>query len=122
MKNTFLIAALTLAAPLVWGQTVTKTEKETVKTGEGTTTTEKTTTTTAGGTITEFTPGKTIILKETSGPVTYRVGPKVVYVNRAGAAIPEAEVQTRIKVGAPIHVHYAKDGEGMVISRVVLDE
>src|SRR6476646_6572700 len=123
MKTTLTIIALAFAAPLVWGQTTTKTEKETTKSGDGsTTTTEKTTTTTAGGTITEYEPGKSIILKEEGGPRTYRFGPKVVYVTKDGKAISESEVKTRIKVGAPVHVHYVKEGDGMVVSRVVVDE
>lgn len=123
MKTSIAVIALSLAAPFVWGQTTTKTEKETTKSGDGsTTTTEKTTTTTAGGTITEYEPGKTIILKEEGGPKTYRFGPKVVYVTKGGQTISEAEVKTRIKVGAPVHVHYVKEGDGMVVSRVVVDE
>jgi len=123
MKKSITVIALALAAPLVWGQTTTKTEKETTKSGDGTsTTTEKTTTTTAGGTITEYEAGKSIVLKEEAGPRTYRFGPKVVYVTKDGTAITEADVKTRIKVGAPVHVHYVKEGDGMVVSRVVVDE
>src|SRR6476620_3330792 len=46
-----------------------------VGTGFGTTTT--TTTTEGNGTITEYTPGSAIVLKQTSGPVRYRFGKTV---------------------------------------------
>ncbi len=120
MKTTITILALALAAPLVWGQATT-TEKTTTTHADGSTTTT-TTTTTSAGTITEFEPGKTVILKEESGPRTYRFGPHVVYETRAGVAIPEAEVRTRIHVGAPIHVHYAREGDGYIVNRVIVDD
>jgi hypothetical protein len=83
----------------------------------------KTTTTTIGnGTITEYAPGSTFVVKETSGPVTYRYGKKVTYVTRKGTTLSDDEVRTRIKVGAPVHVHYDTDGDARVISRVELDE
>src|SRR5438876_463732 len=72
MKKVILSMALALAAPLAWAQV-----------SETTTTT---TTTEGSGTITEFTPGSTIVLKETAGPKHYRFGKKVVYVTRIGTA------------------------------------
>lgn len=83
----------------------------------------KTTTTTIGtGTISEYAPGSTFIVKETSGPVTYRYGKTVTYVTRKGTTLSDDEVRTRIKVGVPVHVHYDADGDARVISRVELDE
>ena len=88
-----------------------------------TTTTATTTTTTEGaGTITEFTPGSTIVLKETSGPRSYHFGKKVTYVTRGGKELDEDTVRTRVKVGAPVHVHYVGDGDNMMVDRVILDE
>lgn len=82
-----------------------------------------TTTTTIGtGTISEYAPGSTFIVKETSGPVTYRYGKKVTYVTRKGTTLSDDEVRTRIKVGVPVHVHYDMDGEARVINRVEVDE
>ncbi len=75
MKKTITLLALIFAAPLVWSQTTT-TEKTTTTQGDGSSsTTTKTTTTDSSGTITEFQPGKTIILKEESGPRTYSFWP-----------------------------------------------
>lgn len=88
-----------------------------------TTETTKTTTTTTGtGTITEYSPGTTFIVKESSGPVTYRYGKKVVYVTKSGKEIPEAELKTRIRVGSPVSVEYATEGEARVVNRVVIDD
>jgi len=107
MKKLLLSIALAAAAPFAWAQTSTTTT---------------TTTTEGNGTITEFTPGSAIVLKETSGPRHYRFGKKVVYVTRSGKPIDEKVVKTRIKVGAPVRVHYTTEGENMLVDRVELDE
>jgi hypothetical protein len=108
MKKLVLCVALAVAAPFAWAQV-----------SETTTTT---TTTDANGTITSFTPGNTIVLKETSGPVTYRFGKTVTYVTRSGKALDEDAVRTRIKVGIPVRVHYMREGDNMLVDRVILDE
>jgi hypothetical protein len=107
MKKVILSMALALAAPLAWAQV---SQTTTTTTTEGT------------GTITEFTPGSTIVLKETAGPKHYRFGKKVVYVTKSGKELDEATVRTRVKVGAPVSVHYAGEGDSMLVDRVVLDE
>ena len=84
------------------------------------TTTTKTTTTT--GTLHEYAPGKTFIVKETSGPVQYRYGKTVVYVTKGGKTLTEDQVRTRIKVGIPVHVHYLTEGDHRIISRVEVDD
>ncbi|PYL64305.1 MAG: hypothetical protein DMF20_10835, partial [Verrucomicrobia bacterium] len=66
MKKMLLSIALAVVAPFAWGQV-----------SETTTTT---TTTEGNGTITEYTPGSAIVLRETSGPVRYRFGNTVTYV------------------------------------------
>lgn len=108
MKKTLLSIALACAAPLAWAQV-----------SETTTTT---TTTDANGTITEYTPGSAIVLKETSGPVHYRVGKSVTYVTRSGKVLDPDVVKTRVKVGVPVRVHYTGTGDNMVVDRVILDE
>ena len=84
MKKTLLSIALAVVAPFAWGQTSSTTT---------------TTTTQSGGTITEYTPGSVIVLKETSGPRSYRFGKTVTYVTRSGKTLDEARVKARIKVG-----------------------
>ena len=110
MKKTLLSIALAIAAPFAWAQT------------SSTTTSTSTTTTTDGGTITEFSPGSTIVLKESTGPRNYKFGKKVVYVTKSGKELDEATVKTRIKVGVPVHVHYTTEGDNMLVDRVTLDQ
>jgi hypothetical protein len=107
MKKLVLSIALALVAPFAWAQV-----------SETTTTT---TTTDANGTITEFTPGNAIVLRETSGPVRYRFGKTVTYVTRGGRVLEEGAVKTRIKVGVPVRVHYVRTGPDMVVDRVIMD-
>ena len=75
MKKILLSIALAIAAPFAWAQV-----------SETTTTT---TTTEGGGTITEYTPGSVIVLKESSGPRTYHFGKTVTYVTRSGKVLDE---------------------------------
>lgn len=87
---------------------------------ETTTTTTKTTTST--GTVAEYAPGTTFVVKESSGPMTYRYGSKVTYVTRSGKTLSDDEVRTRIRVGAPVSVHYITEGQNRVINRVEIDD
>src|SRR5438270_10271071 len=108
MKRILLSIALAVAAPFAWGQVSQ--------------TTTTTATTEGSGTITTFTPGTSIVLKETSGPRTYRFGKTVTYVTKSGKVLDEDMVRTRIKVGVPVHVHYLGEGDAMLVDRVALDE
>jgi hypothetical protein len=85
-------------------------------------TTTTTTTTTSTGTISEYSPGSTFVVKESSGPVTYHYGDSVTYVTRSGKVLTEEQVRTRIRVGIPVSVHYATRGEDRVISRVEVED
>ena len=107
MKKVLLSIAMCAVAPFVWGQVSETT----------------TTTTTMGtGTITEYSPGSTIVLKETTGPRTYHFGKTVTYVTRSGRTLDADAVRTRIKVGIPVQVHYVGEGDTMLVDRVILDE
>jgi len=108
MKKAVLSIALAFVAPFAWAQV-----------SETTTTT---TTTEGTGTVTEYKPGSTIVLKETSGPRHYRFGKTVTYVTRSGKVLDEAVVRTRVKVGVPVRVHYTGTGDAIVVDRVILDE
>ena len=108
MKKILLSMALAVVAPFAWGQV-----------SETTTTT---TTTDASGTITEYTPGSAIVLRESSGPVRYRFGKTVRDVTRSGRTLDEDTVRTRVKVGVPVRVHYVGTGDDMTVDRVILDE
>ncbi len=100
--------ALAIVAPFAWGQV-----------SETTTTT---TTTEGNGTITEYTPGSEIVLRESSGPRHYRFGKTVSYVSRSGKVLDEDTIRTRVKVGIPVRVHYVGTGDNMMVDRVILDE
>ena len=108
MKKALLSMALAIVAPFAWGQV-----------SETTTTT---TTTEGNGTITEYTPGSEIVLRESSGPRHYRFGKSVSYVTRSGKVLDEDTVRTRVKVGVPVRVHYVGTGDNMLVDRVILDE
>ena len=108
MKKRVLSMALAVMAPFAWAQV-----------SETTTTTS---TTDASGTITEYSPGSTIVLKETSGPRHYRFGKTVTYVTRSGKVLDPEVVRTRVKVGVPVRVHYTGTGDAMMVDRVILDE
>ena len=107
MKKLLLSMALAVAAPFAWAQV-----------SETTTTT----TTEGSGTITEYTPGSQIVLKESSGPRTYRFGKTVTYVTRSGKVLDPDVVKTKVRVGVPVHVHYVGTGDNEMVDRVIVDE
>ena len=120
------IAVLTVAS-FAWGQTTRQplmNEREVPRqtTQRQTTTAQTTSTTEATGTITEYTPGSAIVLRESSGPVSYRFGKTVTYVTRSGRVLDAATVKSKIGVGVPVRVHYAGTGTNMVVDRVILEE
>jgi hypothetical protein len=108
MKKMLLSIALAVVAPFAWAQVSQ--------------TTTTTTTTEGTGTITEYTPGSAIVLKETSGPVRYGFGKTVTYVTRGGKVLDEDTVRTRVRVGVPVRVHYVGTGEERMVDRVIVDE
>ena len=79
-------------------------------------------TTTSNGTITEYVPGTTFVVKETSGPMKYRYGKKVTYVTKKGKTLTDEDVKLRVKVGSPVTVHYTTEGEDRVIERIEVDD
>jgi len=123
MKKMLLTTALAVVASFAWGQTLRQPLMKTqdVPKPKQQTTTATTTTTEDMGTITQYSPGSAIVLKETSGPVHYRFGKTVTYVSRSGKVLDEKTVKTRIKVGVPVRVHYAGTGENKVVDRVILE-
>ncbi|HEU4679318.1 MAG TPA: hypothetical protein VFS35_07340 [Terrimicrobiaceae bacterium] len=108
LKATLLGIACAIITPVVFAQTET--------------TTTTTTTTTGSGTITEYSPGSAFIVRETSGPVTYRYGENVTYVTRSGAPLTEEQVRTHVKVGVPVRVQYSTEGENRILNRVEIDD
>jgi len=128
MKKILLSIAMLVVASFASGQTTRQpllniNERPTTRQIQRpTTTTQTTSTTDATGTITEYTPGSAIVLKESSGPVSYRFGKTVTYATRSGRVLDENTVRTRIKVGVPVRVHYVGTGTNMMVDRVILDQ
>ena len=124
MKKMLLGIALAGVTSLAWGQTTRQPlmNERQVPLPPSQRSTTTTTTTEGTGTITEFTPGSAIVLRESSGPVRYRFGKTVTYVTRSGRVLDEATVKSKIRVGVPVRVHYAGTGTNMVVDRVILEE
>jgi hypothetical protein len=107
LKSTLLGIACAIVTPVIFAQTETTTT---------------TTTTTSSGTITEYSPGSAFIVKETSGPVSYRYGERITYVTRSGKSLTDDEVRTRVKVGIPVNVRFSTEGEDRIIDRIEIDD
>ena len=122
MKKMLLSIALACVASFAWGQTTRQPVMQTQQLPQQQTTTTTTTTTEANGTITEYTPGSAIVLRESSGPMRYRFGKTVTYVTRSGRVLDEDTVRTRVKVGVPVRVHYVGTAPDMMVDRVILEE
>jgi hypothetical protein len=84
------------------------------------TTTVKTTTTT--GTLQEYVPGKTFIVKEAAGPVEYRYAPTVTYTTRSGRVLSDERLQKRLKEGIPVWVHYTDENGRRTVTKVEVDD
>src|SRR4026209_2304502 len=114
LSVTFATALMGLVA---YGQT--STSSTTVATGTNGATETTTTTTESTGTVTEYTPGHALILKtEAAEPVHYQFGKTVTYVNSDGKVIES----TKIKKDSKVRVHYIKDGDDMVVDKVIVTE
>ena len=75
------------------------------------------TTTERTGTVTAFSPGHDLILKtEAAKPLSYKFGKTVTYVTPDGHAIEAS----KIRKDARVRVHYLKDGDDMVVDKVIL--
>lgn len=96
----------------------TSTSNTTTTTAGGTT--ESTTTTTENsGTITEYTPGSSIVLSTGSGePVHYKFSKTVTYVTPDGKVIEASKVKKSSKV----RVHYLKEGDDMLVDKVIVSD
>jgi uncharacterized membrane protein len=114
LSVTFATAFMGLVA---YGQT--STSSTTVATGTNGATETTTTTTESTGTVTEFTPGHALILKtEAAEPMRYKFGKTVTYVTSDGRVIEASKIRKDSKV----RVHYIKDGNDMVVDKVIVTE
>ena len=124
MKKTILTltCVLSLSIAAIAQSSSSSSTSVTTSAGDTTSSTTETKTTTSTGTLEEYGPGSTFVVKETSGPIKYRYGKKVTYVTKSGKTLTDDDVKTRIKVGAPVSVHYSSEGEDRVVERVEIDD
>ena len=109
--------ATLLAGSVAYGQT--SSTSTTVATGPDTATQTTTTTTESMGVVTEYTPNQTLVLKtEASEPLRYKFGKHVTYVTADGRAIESS----RIRKDSKVRVHYIKDGDDMLVDKVIVTE
>src|SRR5207245_5295775 len=111
MKKVLLSIALACVASFALGQTSRRPPMQTrqlPQQPQQQTTTTTTTTTEANGTITEYTPGSAIVLRESTGPVRYRFGKTVTYVTRSGGVLDEDTVSPRIKQRVAVRVQHPR--------------
>lgn len=112
-----LLSAAALSIAVAYAQTSSTTTTTTGGTSDATSTT--TTTTENYGTVTEFTPGASLILDTGSGePVHYRFSKNVTYVTPEGKVIEASKIRKNSKV----RVHYIKEGGDMMVDKVIVTE
>jgi hypothetical protein len=112
LSVTFATALMGLVA---YGQT--SSSSTTVATGTNGATETTTTTTESTGTVTDFTPGRALVLKtEADQPVRYKFGKTVTYVTSDGKVIEASQIRKDSKV----RVHYLKEGDDMVVDKVIV--
>jgi hypothetical protein len=115
MKKSLITIACALVAPVAFAQTSTTTTEQTT-TAPATTTTTSTTYET--GTVTTYTPGKTIVVKsERSGPVSFALGTAARVVDGAGKIITAP-----LRSGQKVRVYYTGTGDTRVVERVQVEE
>jgi hypothetical protein len=118
-----LSIVLAMVASFAWGQTLPlgqplmETERTTTQQPQRTTTTPE-----ANGTIKQYIPGSAIVLRESNGPVRYRLAKTVTYLTRGGRVLDKATAKERLGLGVPVRVQYTGTGPNMVVDRVFLEE
>ena len=117
MIKLFLGFICATALLIAVAQAQTSSTSTTTSTGTGSETT--TTTTENMGTVTEFTPGTALTLSTGSGePVKYKFSKNVTYVTADGKVIEAS----RVKKNSKVRVHYIKEGNDMLVDKVIVTE
>jgi len=118
MKLLSLVSAAVLFVAVAYGQT-SSTTTTTSAGGTADTTQTTTTTTESTGTVTEFSPGASLVLSTGSGePVHYRFSKSVAYVTPEGKVIEASKIRKNSKV----RVHYIKEGGDMIVDKVIVTD
>ena len=111
-----LTGVLALSATAAFAQTSSTTTTTSTTQADGSTV-SKTTTTENTGTITEWTPGTSFVLRtEAAEPVHYRFSKTVSYVTPDGQVVEASKVTKNSKV----RVHYVKEGNDMMVDKVIV--
>ena len=113
MKKLIIGLACAAVAPFAFAQTTTT--EQTTTTAPATTT--QTTTTYSAGTVTTYTPGKTIVVKSDEGPVSFALGTAARIVDGAGKI-----VTAPLRSGQKVKVYYTGTGETRVVERVIVED
>lgn len=96
---------------------VAQTSSTTTSTTAGGTT--ETTTTESTGTVSDFTPGSQIVVSTGAGePTTYKFHKSVTYVTADGKVIEAS----KIKKSSKVRVHYIKEGNDMLVDKVIVTD
>ena len=112
-----LFLSVTFATALIGSMAYAQTETSSTTTATGMT--GQTTTTESFGTVTDFTPGQTIVLRpETGEPTSYKFSKTVTYMTADGRVIDASKVRKDSKV----RVHYLKSGDDMLVDKVIVTE
>jgi hypothetical protein len=110
-----IASAIAFMGLVAYGQTSSTSTR--VATGTNGTTETTTTTTESTGTVADFTPGQMMVLKtEAAEPVRYKFSKQVTYVASDGRVIQPSQIRKDSKV----HVHYVKDGDDMLVDKVIV--
>ena len=115
MKKVIVALVCALVSPLAFAQTSTTTTEQT--TTQPTTTTETTTATYTAGTVTTYTPGKTVVVKSDQGPVSFALGTAARIVDATGKV-----VTAPLRAGQKVRVYYTGPTESRVVERVIVEE
>ena len=117
MNKSIITVACALIAPVAFAQTrTTTTEQTTTSAPVATTTTE--TTTYESGTVSTYTPGKTIVVKsERQGPLSFALGTAARIVNGAGKI-----VTAPLRPGQKVRVYYTGTGDTRVVEHVQVED
>jgi hypothetical protein len=117
MIKLFLGFVCATALLIAVAQAQTSSTSTTTSTGTGSET--ATTTTESSGTITEFSPGSSLVLSTGSGePVQYRFSKNVTYVTPDGKVVDAS----RVKKNSKVRVHYIKEGSDMLVDKVIVTD
>ena len=117
MKKTIIGLICALVAPLAFAQTSTTTTTDETTTTKPATTTETTTDTYTAGTVTTYTPGKTVVVKGNQGPVSFALGTAARIVDATGKVLTAP-----LRAGQKVRVYYTGPTESRTVERVVVEE